>query len=103
MRDAHRGDFPCGRSSSYLRGMSSTLPIAETAPDVEELTAYDIRHLVTYLRLLDADYEGADWQEAASIVLGLVRARWMTETGHQLLSGVDETLWDANRPRPLSS
>ena len=100
--------------------MSSTLPIAETAPDVEELTAYDIRHLVTYLRLLDADYEGADWQEAASIVLGLdpekdeagakriwvshlVRARWMTETGHQLLSGVDETLWDANRPRPLSS
>jgi hypothetical protein len=27
------------------------------------------KHLVTYLRLLDADAEGADWQEVAKIVL----------------------------------
>jgi hypothetical protein len=26
------------------------------------LTGYDQQHLVTYLRLLDADAEGADWQ-----------------------------------------
>lgn len=100
--------------------MSTTPPITETAPDVEALTAYDISHLVTYLRLLDADDEGADWEEVARIVLGLdpvsdeagakrtwvshlVRARWMAEEGHHLLSSVDETLWEANRPRPLAS
>jgi hypothetical protein len=35
------------------------------------LTGYDHQHLVTYLRLLDADAEGADWQEVARIVLHL--------------------------------
>jgi hypothetical protein len=33
------------------------------------LTGYDQQHLVTYLRLLDADAEGADWREVAKIVL----------------------------------
>ena len=28
-------------------------------------------HLVTYLRLLDADAEGADWREVAKIVLNV--------------------------------
>jgi len=28
-------------------------------------------HLVTYLRLLDADADGADWREVATIVLNL--------------------------------
>jgi hypothetical protein len=59
-------------------------------------------HLVTYLRLLDADAEGADWRELASIVLSLdlakeperarrvwashlARARWMTEQGYRYL------------------
>jgi hypothetical protein len=27
------------------------------------LTAYDERHLATYLRLLDAEAEGAEWQD----------------------------------------
>jgi hypothetical protein len=57
-------------------------------------------HLVTYLRLLDADAEGAAWQEAARIVLSLdvetdleranrvwashlARAKWMTEQGYR--------------------
>jgi hypothetical protein len=61
------------------------------------LTGYDEQHLVTYLRLLDAEAEGADWQEVARIVLHidpaqeperahrawtsrLARARWMTES-----------------------
>jgi hypothetical protein len=30
------------------------------------LTGYDQEHLVTYLRLLDADAEGADWREVAA-------------------------------------
>ena len=44
-------------------------PVADTAPDATVLTAYDEDHLVTYLRLLDADSEGADWQEVARLVL----------------------------------
>jgi hypothetical protein len=32
------------------------------------LTHYDREHLVTYLRLLDADAEGVDWVEVARTV-----------------------------------
>jgi hypothetical protein len=66
------------------------------------LTGYDRRHLITYLRLLDADADGADWREVASIVLGfdsdvdpegahriweehLKRAKWMTTSGYRHL------------------
>lgn len=69
------------------------------------LTSYDNEHLVTYLRLLDAHAEGADWREVARVVLHLdpehecdrvrntfdshlSRAKWMTEHGyHHLLRG----------------
>ncbi len=112
--------LPSGVGSSYVSAMSMPPAIAEAAPEVEELTAYDIRHLVTYLRLLDADDEGADWQEVARVVLALdpegdevrakrtwvshlVRARWMATEGHRLLLSVDQELWAANRPRPLAS
>jgi hypothetical protein len=77
-------------------------PIADLAPAEPILTGYDERHLVTYLRLLDANAEGADWREVASIVLKLdpekepqrakrvweshlARAKWMTETGYRHL------------------
>ena len=80
-------------------------PVADLAPNSSVLTGYDEQHLVTYLRLLDADAEGADWQEVARIVLHidpeleperarrawdshLGRARWMTENGYRhLLQG----------------
>jgi Uncharacterized conserved protein (DUF2285) len=54
----------------------------------------------TYLRLLDADAEGADWREVARLVLHrdpesdgtrrafeshLARARWMTDHGYRQL------------------
>jgi hypothetical protein len=39
------------------------------APFAPTLAAYDQEHLVTYLRLLDADAEGAEWREVARIVL----------------------------------
>jgi hypothetical protein len=42
---------------------------ADAAPDDPALTPYDIEHMITYLRLLDADAEGADWREVAQIVL----------------------------------
>lgn len=73
-------------------------------PDKPHLTGYDEAHLSDYLRLLDADEEGADWREAVSIIFGLDptldperaktvhdshlnRARWMTEAGYAYLLG----------------
>ena len=75
-------------------------PCADLAPIGAVLTPYDYEHLVTYLRLLDADAEGADWMEVARIVLHidparergrarrswqshLERAKWMTEHGYR--------------------
>jgi hypothetical protein len=66
------------------------------------LTTYDLEHLITYLRLLDADAEGAHWREVARVVLHLdperefdrarrafeshlARAKWMTEHGYRHL------------------
>ena len=80
-------------------------PVADQAPDAEVLDAYDHEHLTTYLRLLDAEAEGANWVDVARIVLQidptheperarrafeshLARARWMTEHGYRhLLEG----------------
>jgi len=76
--------------------------VADTAPTDSTLTDYDRQHFVTYLRLLDADSEGADWREVARIVLHidpdreparartafdshLARAKWMTEHGYRHL------------------
>jgi len=65
------------------------------------LTAYDEQHVITYLRLLDADVQGADWREVARVVLHLdpeqydrarktfdshlSRAKWMMEHGYRHL------------------
>ena len=38
--------------------------VADSAPTEPVLTAYDEEHIVTYLRLLDANAENADWREA---------------------------------------
>jgi hypothetical protein len=48
--------------------MPQSPQVADTAPVKPFLTGYD---MVTYLRLLDADAEGADWREVAAIVLEL--------------------------------
>ncbi len=80
--------------------------VADTAPADSILTPYDHEHAITYLRLLDADAEGADWKEVTQIVLHidperepvrarqayeshLTRAKWMTKQGyrHLLRSG----------------
>lgn len=80
----------------------TTPPFKDRAPADDRITAYDERHFVTYLRLLDAADEGADWREVASIIFGLdadaeadrarsvhdshlKRARWMTEQGYRQL------------------
>jgi hypothetical protein len=43
--------------------------VADTAPSDPVLTVYDEEHLITYLRLLDAEFDGADWRDVARIVL----------------------------------
>ena len=85
--------------------MIQPTPVAALAPVEPFLTCYDMDHLVTYLRLLDADADGADWREVARIVLDLdvekdpdhakrvweshlARAKWMTRNGyHHLVRG----------------
>jgi Uncharacterized conserved protein (DUF2285) len=79
-----------------------TPKIADAAPTTATLTGYDEEHLITYLRLLDADAQGADWAEVARIVLQidpaqapararrafdshLARAKWMMTNGYQHL------------------
>lgn len=76
-------------------------PVADATPNEQTVTSYDERHLLTYLRLLQAEGEGADWMEVARIVLRidpdrepdrarnayqshLSRAKWMTEQGRLL-------------------
>jgi hypothetical protein len=74
--------------------------IADEVPWSDHVTEYDEEHFITYLRLLDADAEGACKEEMARIVLGidaakeperaqkaleshLARAHWMTEPGYR--------------------
>lgn len=74
--------------------------VDDEAPTGDAITAYDERHYVTYLRLLDAKAEGADWKEVAQIVLHrdpvaeelrsrrclqshLERAQWFSREGYR--------------------
>jgi len=76
--------------------------VTDVAPTDSLLTVYDEEHIITYLRMLDADTEGADWREVAKLVLHidpqhepdrarrafdthLARAKWMTEHGYRHL------------------
>ncbi|MGY4282343.1 hypothetical protein ACVWXO_009757 [Bradyrhizobium sp. LM2.7] len=78
--------------------------VADSAPNEPALTAYDEQHVVTYIRLLQAEGEGANWREVARVVLHmdperepdrarsayqshLARAKWVTEQGRLLRGG----------------
>jgi len=80
-----------------------TIAVPVTGP---ALTEYDEKRMTTYMRVLDADQQGADWHDISRIVLRidpdteadrarlafeshLSRARWVTEQGyrHLLRSG----------------
>ncbi|MFB9265376.1 DNA -binding domain-containing protein [Bradyrhizobium erythrophlei] len=79
---------------------SSEPSVSDKAPTVSVVTPYDHEHAVTYLRLLDAFEEGADWRDVARIVLRidpdcepdraryafeshLARAKWISEEGYR--------------------
>lgn len=80
----------------------SKIAFRDSPPLTDRVNAYDEAHFATYLRLLDAAEEGADWREAVALIFGLdpdaeperakrihdshlARARWMTETGYRHL------------------
>jgi predicted secreted protein len=83
-------------------------PLQDEPPAADQVTDYDLGHSTTYLRLLDAQADGADWREAAQIILGLdpsanaerarrihdshlARAQWMTRSGYRdLLRRADD-------------
>src|SRR5713101_8921096 len=88
--------------------------VDDEAPDGPDITVYDEAHFVTYLRLLDAERDGADWTEVARIVLQrdpaceeartrrcfeshLARAHWMTKRGYRRL--LEQSVEQARRSR----
>ena len=90
--------------------------VDDEAPDGPDVTVYNEAHFVTYLRLLDAERDGAEWTEVARIVLHrdpasaseeartrrcfdshLARAQWMTKRGYRRL--LEQTVERARRSR----
>ncbi|KAB2676077.1 DNA -binding domain-containing protein [Brucella tritici] len=80
----------------------SILTFLDAPPSSDRLTTYDREHMKLYMRLLDAERDGADWREAVQILFGLdphrdptrcrsihnahlARAHWMTEHGYREL------------------
>ena len=77
--------------------------LQDVPPQGAVVTDYDRRHMAQYIRLLDAAGEGASWQEAAQIILGLdtqkeperarlvhdahlERAHWLSSEGYRQLA-----------------
>lgn len=83
--------------------MGQPIPtLLDEPPPSNKLTSYDREHMKLYLRLLDAERDGADWREAVQILFGLdpshdpercrgihdahlARAHWMAEHGYREL------------------
>lgn len=87
--------------------------VDDLAPTAPEITTYDEVHFITYLRLLDAEADRADWAEVARIVLHrdpadaertricweshLARAQWMTKIGYRKI--LEQAVIDARATR----
>ena len=82
--------------------------VFDVAPTDDKLTDYDRLHLITYIRLLDADADRIPWEEASRSILHidpdaeperarrayqthLARAQWMTRVGYRQIL-IDEKL-----------
>lgn len=80
--------------------------LRDCPPSGEQVTDYDRAFLQAYLRLLDAAAAGADWREAAAVILTLdvardpvwakavhdahlERARWMSRADYRGLARPD--------------
>ena len=90
-----------GRTTTLMANRSQTA-LASAPPGGDALTDYDRAHLVTYLKLLDADATQIDWKTTARNVLlldpeadieaarriyaaHLARAQWMSRVGYRHL------------------
>ena len=88
--------------------------VEDEAPAAPDITIYDEEHFVTYMRLLDAEADGADWKEVARIVLHrdpvsdetrtrqcweshLARAQWMTKKGYRRI--LEQAVQEERRKR----
>lgn len=88
--------------------------VDDDVPNEPDITLYDEAHFITYMRLLDAEADGADWTEVARIVLHrdpdieeartrrcweshLARAQWMTKHGYRRL--LEQSVEEDRRPR----
>jgi hypothetical protein len=82
-----------------MRKTYFTSILADEAPDANTVTGYDEEHLIAYRGLLNAEADGAEWDEAALLVLcidpireparahrmwesHLARAKWLAEHGY---------------------
>jgi Uncharacterized conserved protein (DUF2285) len=91
-----------GREWGSVNSIMNIPAFDDCPPNSPGLTAYDERHLATYIRLIDAAEEGTDWREVVQVIFGLdaereperarlvheghlARAHWMTETGYRQL------------------
>ncbi|MFE3839212.1 DUF2285 domain-containing protein [Rhodobacteraceae bacterium PA1-206B] len=89
--------------------------VDDEAPSGPDITIYDEEHFVTYLRLLDAETDGADWTEVARIVLHrdpvaeedrtrhcweshLARAQWMKKKGYRRI--LEQAVEEERAKRP---
>jgi hypothetical protein len=90
-----------GRMTTLMANRSQTV-LASAPPGGDALTDYDRAHLVTYLKLLDADATQIDWKTTARNVLlldpeldigaarrtyaaHLARAQWISRVGYRHL------------------
>jgi FAD/FMN-containing dehydrogenase len=106
--------------SPFVIGKNPMPPLdphcADAAPDGPALTSYDEEHAITYIRMLAADAEGADWRDVARIVLHvdpdddatrarwayeshLARSKWVVKHGYRLLLRHGERNRDLSRAR----
>jgi hypothetical protein len=117
----HSSDAKPGYGWFAVRHRENPMPpldphCADVAPDGPALTSYDEEHAITYIRMLAADAEGADWRDVARIVLHidpdddstrarwayeshLARSKWVVKHGYRLLLRHGERNRDLSRAR----
>jgi len=78
------------------------LDVADLAPSHPALTPYDEQHAITYMRLLDADAEGADWREVARIVLHIDPEREPDRARRAFDSHLARARWAARESRRVA-
>ena len=71
--------------------------VSDLAPNEPALTPYDEQHAVTYMRLLDAEADNADWREVARLVLNIDPALEPDRARHAFESHLARAKWVASQ------